>query len=315
MKLGLVLDGGGAKGAYQIGVWKAMREFGLDRHVTAVAGTSVGGLNAALFTQGDFNLAYRIWTEEINQIHVLRLQQDLSELIDKHIDFGAIRSSPINCFLATQSTGQSGERCERNASGSMPKKYINGEMTYYNLRVLDDKVCHILFRTSSMPKAVMLATSALPILCRQVLIGDRLHRDGGVGDNSSVYPLTWGAECDTILAIHLNHLETAHRDRLGNISLLEIVPQMHSKELGLLNGTLNFSPAHAKMLIDAGYRDSKVVFQKMVQHTAIARQEEALIMRRTALEEQRQSLPLELRQLYTEIIGRPPALDYRREDL
>ena len=70
MKLGLVLDGGGAKGAYQIGVWKAMREFGLERYVTAVSGTSVGGLNAALFVQRDFDLAYHIWTEEINQIHL-----------------------------------------------------------------------------------------------------------------------------------------------------------------------------------------------------------------------------------------------------
>lgn len=42
-KLGLVLSGGGGKGAYQIGVWEAMREYGFDRQVQAVAGTSVGG--------------------------------------------------------------------------------------------------------------------------------------------------------------------------------------------------------------------------------------------------------------------------------
>ncbi len=39
-KLGLVLSGGGGKGVYQIGVWKALREFGLESEIAAVAGTS-----------------------------------------------------------------------------------------------------------------------------------------------------------------------------------------------------------------------------------------------------------------------------------
>lgn len=37
---GVVLDGGGARGAYQIGAWKALKEAGIRIH--AVAGTSVG---------------------------------------------------------------------------------------------------------------------------------------------------------------------------------------------------------------------------------------------------------------------------------
>lgn len=37
---GLVLEGGGAKGAYQIGAWKALREAGVK--LKGIAGTSVG---------------------------------------------------------------------------------------------------------------------------------------------------------------------------------------------------------------------------------------------------------------------------------
>ena len=44
---GLVLAGGGTKGAYQVGVWKALKE--LDINVKAIAGTSIGALNGALF--------------------------------------------------------------------------------------------------------------------------------------------------------------------------------------------------------------------------------------------------------------------------
>ena len=47
---GLVLDGGGARGAYQIGAWKALREAGVK--IEAVAGTSVGALNGALICMG-----------------------------------------------------------------------------------------------------------------------------------------------------------------------------------------------------------------------------------------------------------------------
>lgn len=47
--IGLVLSGGGAKGAYQAGIWKAMTELGLAKRVRAFSGTSVGAINAAAF--------------------------------------------------------------------------------------------------------------------------------------------------------------------------------------------------------------------------------------------------------------------------
>ncbi len=46
---GLVLGGGGARGAYQIGVWKALLEKNIQFEV--ITGTSVGGLNGALIAQ------------------------------------------------------------------------------------------------------------------------------------------------------------------------------------------------------------------------------------------------------------------------
>ena len=56
---GLVLDGGGARGAYQIGAWKALREAGV--RINAVAGTSVGALNGALICMDDPEKAEQIW--------------------------------------------------------------------------------------------------------------------------------------------------------------------------------------------------------------------------------------------------------------
>ncbi|RSU13094.1 hypothetical protein CBF29_05340 [Vagococcus elongatus] len=56
---GLVLAGGGAKGAYQIGVWQALMEHGVDFQI--ISGTSVGALNGGLVLQGDLKAAQEMW--------------------------------------------------------------------------------------------------------------------------------------------------------------------------------------------------------------------------------------------------------------
>ena len=48
---GIVLEGGGARGSYQIGAWKALREAGIK--IRGIAGASVGALNGALICMDD----------------------------------------------------------------------------------------------------------------------------------------------------------------------------------------------------------------------------------------------------------------------
>ena len=55
----LVLAGGGSRGAYQVGVWQALRELDIPIHL--VTGSSVGALNGALIVQDDFETAVSLW--------------------------------------------------------------------------------------------------------------------------------------------------------------------------------------------------------------------------------------------------------------
>ncbi len=71
-KLGLVLAGGGAKGAYQVGCWRALRACGVMQF-GAIAGTSVGALNAVLVAQDDYDKAESIW-HNMSFSRVLRLR-------------------------------------------------------------------------------------------------------------------------------------------------------------------------------------------------------------------------------------------------
>lgn len=60
-KHALVLSGGGSRGAYEIGVWQALRERNHPIHIAA--GTSVGALNGAIVAQDDFDLAIELWKD------------------------------------------------------------------------------------------------------------------------------------------------------------------------------------------------------------------------------------------------------------
>lgn len=60
-KTAFVLGGGGARGAYEIGVWQALRELGVK--IDIVTGTSVGALNGAVVAQDAFDPAVAFWRQ------------------------------------------------------------------------------------------------------------------------------------------------------------------------------------------------------------------------------------------------------------
>lgn len=60
-RIGVVWSGGGARGAFQMGMWKAMRELGIDKQVTVLTGTSIGAINGVAFVQGEYDLSLEIW--------------------------------------------------------------------------------------------------------------------------------------------------------------------------------------------------------------------------------------------------------------
>ena len=59
MKQALVLSGGGAKGAYEIGVYKALKK--LHKQIDIVTGTSIGAINGMFVTQKDLRGALKLW--------------------------------------------------------------------------------------------------------------------------------------------------------------------------------------------------------------------------------------------------------------
>lgn len=106
-KYALVLGGGGARGAYEIGVWQALRELNIPIHI--VTGTSVGALNGCLVAQDRFDDAIKIW-EEMETHKVFDIEEDgrlgfntgtsgLEEVIRTYADENLIRNSSVDFGL------------------------------------------------------------------------------------------------------------------------------------------------------------------------------------------------------------------------
>ncbi len=88
---GLVLEGGGARGAYQIGAWRALEEAGMK--IKGVSGTSVGALNGALVCMGDLEKAEEVW-ENISYSQVMSVEDELMAGIIKH-DFKNLNHAEV----------------------------------------------------------------------------------------------------------------------------------------------------------------------------------------------------------------------------
>ncbi len=88
---GLVLEGGGAKGAYQIGAWKAIREAGLS--IKGIAGASVGALNGAMICMDEPEKAEYIW-ENISYSRVMDIDDQVMETV-RQLDWKGVNMAAL----------------------------------------------------------------------------------------------------------------------------------------------------------------------------------------------------------------------------
>ena len=118
----LVLAGGGARGSYQVGVWRALTELGWNPQI--ITGTSVGSLNGAMFALDLYETARDMWTS-IRSQDVMELPEEtrnltelhqflrdvvraggmdvtpLEEIVERVLDEDALRASPVRFGLVT----------------------------------------------------------------------------------------------------------------------------------------------------------------------------------------------------------------------
>lgn len=181
---GLVLGGGGARGAFQIGVWQALEEKKIQFDV--ITGTSVGGLNGALIKQGDYQQAFELW-EEIETDKVLEITfQEVEEL-----DFSA-QVDQLRTFIKTslQQRGLSTQPLRRLLEERLELKKMQQGCPFYivTTKVPAFQEVVIPLHQCSEKEIIdwLLASASFFPMMAMTRINDELYVDGGYRNNLPV---------------------------------------------------------------------------------------------------------------------------------
>lgn len=260
---GLVLAGGGTKGAYQVGVWKALCE--LKINIKAIVGTSIGALNGALFLQNDFKAVEEMYENikiknimKVNNVNeeknifnlsnIFNLAADykrykgidnepLRDMIEQYIDIDKIYNSDIDFGLVTYSVKN------KNPLEKFKNEIPKDQMVEY-----------------------LLATSCFPIFKPQIIDGKEYY-DGGLYDNIPANMLIKKGYKNIIIA-DIAGIGFSKKIVNKDVYVKVLTP---SEDLG---GTFEFN--HKKIInnIKLGYLDTMRNFNKMQGHIYYFKQEE-----------------------------------------
>jgi len=279
-KRALVFSGGGARGAYQVGVWQFLQAHGW--HPDLICGTSVGAINAAAIGSGmDVDELTDLWhTIERKKVYDFSFYRFFRYLSRRRIHPSILDPAPLREYIREKlslaklhGTGTEVQISAVNLS--------RGELVFFSNRQIGVEE--------------IMASSAIPVVFPSVLIDGEPYWDGGtiantpilpalrdravteilivllspVGERRIVRPVSFHRSLEiafeTLLygsaASHLSGVKWIEREKGGGgvieydgrkIKLATVAP---ARFLGF-RSILNFSPSQSDRLIEMGYRDS-----------------------------------------------------------
>ena len=251
MKIGLVLAGGGGKGAYELGVWKALKQLNLTKYISVFSGTSIGAFNSILFAMDEVEKADKLWEEVTMEKLIKRgiglyiggknlqlakkfLTDKLEhgaisndgavEIVEKYLDFDKIKENNKICYAACT-------------------KLPNFNAKYFKINDYDNETA----------KKIILASASLPLIYDSTEVLGEKYIDGGIADNVPIQPV-YGERCDIIIVVLLSKEAQVDRSLYPNSKLIIIEPENLVENA--IMGTLNLDANTKRVRIIEGYNDT-----------------------------------------------------------
>lgn len=252
----LVLGGGGAKGAYEVGAIAALDELGIK--AGSVFGTSVGALHAAMYAQGSMDAAAALWdnirlsdvvSEESLAIaddaeNIFDHPEKLLEFITRYAQKKGMDVSPLMDILHKLIDEDKIRRSGVHL-GIVTTRFPSLAMVEKRLEEME---------TGSLIDWLMASASCFPIFPMKQVGGDR-YIDGGFCDNTPVEMAVRSGARD-IVAIDIGkHRSHTQYDRRPNITYIRT-----SQPLG---GLLTLDSALSARNRILGYNDVMRAFGRM----------------------------------------------------
>ena len=291
-KLGIVFSGGGGKGPFQLGVWRYLKESGLDQYVGCVSGTSIGALNAALFVSADLEYVEQIW-RNIRQTDIMKPTRLTPRNILSGLSFSAgllaipllldplaILGTAAVATLAQSATMLFSDKGAIFTQKGMQEKIEQGAdfdalraspipcyATCLNLNLMKGKPFAERFDLRKYSDeditSIIMASCAIPGVYKPVQFNKCTYWDGGFtpyGDNVPIQPI-YDEGMKVILVLHLSPDEPTDPAKYPGAKIIDLYS---SEDLGgMLEGTMDFTSDGAIRRMELGYKDAKAFLDPM----------------------------------------------------
>ncbi len=250
---GLVLAGGGIKGAYQVGVGKALKELGVN--ITAITGASIGSINGAFMLQDNLEEMIKIY-ENITITDIV----EVNSKIDSEKDLLSISNIRKVFKEYVENKGLENTPLKELLTNNLDLDLIYNSNIDYGLisYSFKNKKPIQLFK-KDIPKEKLidyiLASSCFPIFKSQK-IGDIELVDGGFFDNAPINMLIDNGY-KNIIVVDVQGIGFNKKTTSKDIYIKLLSP---SEDLG---GLFYFNHKNIKKNIKIGYLDTMKAFSKM----------------------------------------------------
>ena len=244
---GLVLAGGGARGSYQVGVWRALDELGWT--AGAVTGTSVGCLNGAMYVLGQYETARDMWLT-IRSEDVLDLPDPaagpraLGEAVRQIVAEGGLDISPLEGIVARV--------LDEDALRASPIKF--GLVTVEKRGLRPHELTLDEIPRGQLADYLLASAAFYPAMPARSIDGVE-YLDGGYSNNMPTgLAARLGAE--ELVCVDLEGLGFTKPNRTG-------LPTTTIRSHWELGEILKFDPAMARRNIELGYYDTLRAFGRL----------------------------------------------------
>lgn len=247
---GIVLEGGGARGAYQIGAWRALKDAGVK--IKGIAGTSVGALNGALMCMDDYENAENVW-KDISYSKVMDVDDELmSQLFQGKVSL----SEAFEILFSTLKDGGVDVTPLRNLIGryvdarriqASPVEFYILTFCVDEFRELDVDVHEI--RPEELPDLLLASAYIFPLFKNEKLQG-KTFIDGGVINNVPLGSLV-NRGYEDIIMIRIYGPGREKRVKIPEgTSVYSVEPRIH------LGNIIEFDAQKSRRNMTAGYYDA-----------------------------------------------------------
>ncbi len=247
----LAFAGGGARGAYEVGVWNALSQAGL--HFDAVSGTSIGSMNAAFVATDELERAKRIWVN-LTYSHVMEGDPALYDKLSKK-DYSNLDLKKTADFIIRTIKGKG---IDISPMRETLRKVIDEKavresaIDYYIVTCSLDDFKELEIRAKDLGDGelydMLLASAYLPVFRNEPLRGKR-YLDGGLMDVLPVHVLVENGY-KNIIGVSCNAVGYKRPIEVPeDVTIWEVKPRVS------IGNVLEFDPRQSAENLKIGYFD------------------------------------------------------------